>query len=120
MTPVFTEDRPIYAQIVDYCLNCIASGQWLPGQRIPSVKEMSISMAVNNRTVLRAYDALSDDRLIVQQRGMGYFLAADAPARVLEVRRREFLERTLPQFVERMQSLGLSFADVEHYLQLQK
>ena len=50
----FREDRPIYRQIVDYSLGCILTGNWSPGMRVPSVREMAVQLAVNTHTVLKA------------------------------------------------------------------
>ena len=37
----FSDNKPIYRQIVDYAYNLIIEGAWVPGERIPSVRELS-------------------------------------------------------------------------------
>ena len=81
MTTEFSSDRPIYRQILDYCMECVSTGQWIPEGRIPSVKELSVTMAVNPRTVMRAYEELSDNGIIFQRRGMGFYVGADGRMR---------------------------------------
>lgn len=43
----FRTDRHIYRQIVDYACALILKGQWLPGEKIPSVRELAVGMGVN-------------------------------------------------------------------------
>ena len=108
----FNDNKPIYRQIIDYCFGCILSGQWLPDHRIPSVREMAQQLAVNTHTVLKAFEYLQGADIILPRRGMGSFLAADAPDRVVSARRQEFFDETLPDIFRQMQLLGISIDDV--------
>lgn len=102
MTAEFSTDKPIYRQILDYCMECVGTGQWTPEGRIPSVKELSVTMAVNPRTVMRAYEELSDKGIIFQRRGMGFYVADDGPEIVAEIQKTEFENKTLPEFILQM------------------
>lgn len=102
MTAEFTTDRPIYLQILDYCMDCIASGHWQPGGRIPAVKELSVNMSVNPRTVMRTYEELSGRGIIFQRRGLGFYVTDDGRDKVMEARRTEFEHTVLPDFIARM------------------
>ena len=74
----FSTDKPIHVQILDYCMDCVGDGQWIAGERIPSVKELSVAMVVNPRTVMRAYEALEERGIIFQRRGLGFYVADGA------------------------------------------
>lgn len=108
----FNNNKPIYRQIADYCCNRISTGEWLPEERVPSVKELSILLTVNNRTVLKAFEELNDMRVIYQKRGLGYFVAADAKKIILERQKHEFMTTTLPDFINRMKLLGIKAQDI--------
>lgn len=108
----FKTDKPIYRQIVDYCLGRILSGAWLPGQKVPSVRELAVQMAVNTHTVLKAFDYLQQHSLIEARRGMGYFLTADAPEQVDRLRREEFFSERLEDLFAEMDMLGIDIADI--------
>lgn len=103
----FKTDRPIYLQIVDYCFSRIMSGAWKEAEKIPSVRELAVQMAVNTHTVLKAFDYLQQHDLIAPRRGMGYFLEPDAKRRVGEIRREEFFETTLEDIFSEMEMLGI-------------
>jgi len=108
----FKTDRPIYMQIVDYCFGRIMSGAWTEGEKIPSVRELAVQMAVNTHTVLKAFDYLQQNSLIASRRGMGYFLADDAKSRVDELRRQEFYESTLNELFNEMDMLDIDISQV--------
>ena len=108
----FRSDRPIYRQIVDYCFNCILSNAWKAGERVPSVRELAISMSVNTHTVLKAYDFLQSHGIIESRRGMGYYLCIDAPERVNSTRREDFFENIVPDLFQQMSLLSISLEEL--------
>ncbi len=108
----FRTDKPIYRQIIDYAFGCIMGGGWRPGEKVPSVREMAVTLAVNTHTVLKAYDYLQDHGIIVSKRGMGLFLADDAPGRVDAEHREEFFSTTLNDVFRQMDQLGIAIDDI--------
>ena len=108
----FRTDKPIYRQIIDYAFGCIMGGGWCPGEKVPSVREMAVTLAVNTHTVLKAYDYLQDHGIIVSKRGMGFFLADDAPGRVDAEHREEFFSTTLNDVFRQMDQLGIAIDDI--------
>lgn len=111
----FKADKPIYRQIIDYAFARIISGSWQPGQRVPSVRELAVELAVNSHTVLKAYEVLQDEGIIAPRRGMGFFLEENAPGIVREQQRRDFLCNTLSTVFDRMEMLGISIDDLNEY-----
>ncbi len=108
----FSNDRPIYRQIVDFAFARILDGDWLPDARVPSVRELATALTVNSHTVLKAYDELERLGIIASRRGMGFFLAADARTIILAEERREFFDVTLANLFSRMETLGIGIDDV--------
>lgn len=108
----FASEKPIYRQIADYCCECIVRGEWAEEGKAPSVRELSLALTVNTRTVLSAYEILQVDNIIAPRRGMGYFVCADARDRILEARRRDFFENELPALRRRISLLGISVAEL--------
>ena len=112
----FKTDKPIYKQIIDLCFARIISGEWPPGAKLPSVREMSIELAVNARTVLSAFDELQDAEIIFSQRGIGYFLSPDAPYKVREARKADFFDSKLVTLLQEMDALHISVDQVAEAL----
>ena len=103
----FHSDRPIYLQIADSLCESILSGTLKAEDRIPSVREYGGQIGVNPNTVMRTYEKLTDDAIIYNKRGIGYFVSADAREKILEAQNAEFLEKEVPAIRHKMTLLGL-------------
>ncbi|HAL74855.1 MAG TPA: GntR family transcriptional regulator [Clostridiales bacterium] len=100
----FTSDMPIYLQLIRLVRQGVASGELVPGSRLPGVREMAIEYGVNPNTVQRALVKLERDGLLYTERTAGRFVTADA-ARIAAVRG-ELADRQIDDFVRQMKSLG--------------
>ena len=69
----------IYDQIVRQIKFVIASGAVLPGELVPSVRELAKQVAVNPNTVSRAYRELQADGVLETVRGTGLAVTKAAP-----------------------------------------
>ena len=103
----FNADKPIFLQIADTVCDRILSGELNGEDRIPSVREFGADIGVNPNTVMRTYEKLTADGIIYNKRGIGYFVAPDAKEQILDVQRREFLEKDVPAIRKRLDLLGL-------------
>lgn len=112
----FSDNKPIYRQIVDHAYNLILDGRWEPGARVPSVRELAAELGVNTRTVLKAMEDLQAADVIYSRRGMGFSLAEDAPRKVREQLRHEFFESTLPRLEAEMKMLGITVEELTEAL----
>lgn len=108
----FNSNKPIYKQIIDYSFGQILSGNWIPGERVPSVRELSLLLSVNSHTVLKAYEYLQAEEIITTKRGMGFYLSPEAMAHVNSARRQEFFDTTLKDLFKEMKLLNISIDEV--------
>ena len=104
----FNGNKSIYLQICDAICERILSGELAPDTRIMSVREYGAEIGVNPNTVMRAYEKLTNDGIIYNKRGIGYFISSDAAGTVRASQRKEFLENELPEIIRKMKLLGLS------------
>jgi GntR family transcriptional regulator len=70
------DGRPMYAQIMDQIRQRIAVGDWLPGEEIPSIRQLAVSLRVSVITIKRAYLELEREGVIVTQHGKPSRVAA--------------------------------------------
>jgi GntR family transcriptional regulator len=70
-----TTFRPLYAQIRALIECALESGEWAPGQAIPSELELASRFGVSQGTVRKAVQALAADNLLVRRQGKGTFVA---------------------------------------------
>ncbi len=68
----------MYLQIMEQIRHRVATGDWLPGQEIPSIRALAIDLRVSVITVKRAYLELERSGVIVTRQGKGSFVAEDA------------------------------------------
>lgn len=108
------DSQPIFLQIYDYICNQIIEDIYKMDERIPSVRELAIEMEVNPNTVVRAFERLQFDDVIFVKRGMGYYVHPEAKSKILEKRRELFFNKTLPDFFEELERIGLNFGTIEN------
>ena len=108
----FSENKSIYLQICDAICERILSGELTENSRIPSVREYGAEIGVNPNTVMRSYERLTNDGIIYNRRGIGYFISTDAKEIVLLNQRKDFLENELPGILRKMQLLGIKPEDI--------
>ena len=76
---------PIYRQLVEQARRRVAGGQLVPGDTLPSVREVASALAVNPMTVSKAYAMLEAEGVLQRRRGLGMQVAA-APAHSVAAR----------------------------------
>ncbi|MBQ9507641.1 MAG: GntR family transcriptional regulator [Clostridia bacterium] len=111
---LFDNDRPIYVQLVETLRTAIVSGEYPPGARLPSVRELAIRAQVNPNTMQRALQQVEDEGLIYTERTNGKFVTK-APAKIADVKRGLALEKA-KAFLAEMEGMGLSRADAVQLL----
>ena len=112
----FSEPKGIYLQIADEIRERVVEGDWRPGERVPSIRELAVELGVNPNTVTKSYQRLVERGIISSRRGLGYFVSEDARERGLEEMRNEFLRDELPKIVRTMRVLGIGPDDLASHL----
>ena len=79
VTPAFS---PLYRQIKGLILQSMQSGEWKPGEAIPSEMDLAVRYRVSQGTVRKAIDELATDNLVVRRHGKGTFVATHAEQHV--------------------------------------
>lgn len=73
---------PLYQQIKGLILQSLQSGEWKPGEAIPSEMELAARFRVSQGTVRKAIDDLAAENLVVRRQGKGTFVATHAERHV--------------------------------------
>jgi len=103
-------DRPIYAQLVERIRMQIVSGYYQPGGKLPSVRELAATAAVNPNTMQKAFVELERTGLIITQRTNGRNVTEDEEliAGVKQGMAREHME----VFFSKMKELGFTKEEI--------
>jgi len=73
--------QPLYRQIKDLITGSLVSGEWKPGQSIPSEIELAQRYSVSQGTVRKAINELAEQNLLVRHQGKGTFVASHSEER---------------------------------------
>ena len=106
----FSNDIPIYAQLIEQIKVGIVTGSFAPGERLPSVRDLAMEVGVNPNTMQRALAQLESEGLVYSQRTAGRFVAEDGAK--ISAAKRALAKRHARTFLAAMRSLAVSKEDV--------
>ena len=110
----FDSSLPVYQQITAQIRGAVLSGEYLPGSRIPPVRELATVARVNPNTMQRALAELERDGLLVSGGAAGRFVTEDRA--VLEQLRRDMVLHTAKNCMRQFATLGISPAQAAEIL----
>ena len=106
----FSNDAPIYTQLIQQVKVGIVTGVYPPGERLPSVRDMATEAGVNPNTMQRALAELERDGLVYSQRTAGRFVTEDNT--MINAAKRSLAERHVKTFLEAMLGLGFQREEI--------
>lgn len=101
----FKNETPIYLQIIELIKMQIITKEYLPNQKLPSVRELSMLYEVNPNTIQKSLGELEDMGLIYTERTNGKFVTNDCE--VIERIRKETINAMVDNFYESMAKVGI-------------
>ncbi len=111
---------PFYRQIVDMILSGIAAGTLLPGERLPTIRDLAVRLEVNPNTVVKAYSQLQLLGVLDTQQGTGVFVRPQTNRSIPDEERQRALEALCRDFIGRAQLQNIGIDEVIDYLQRMK
>ena len=105
----YRDGRPIYEQVKDALRRLIVSGALPPDGKLPSVRELAGSLAINPNTIQRAYRELEAEGFICSVPGKGSFATHSQP----DPRRREELLRQFDEITQELLWMGMSALELK-------
>jgi DNA-binding transcriptional regulator YhcF (GntR family) len=85
---------PVHVQLKEQIKHLILSGDFGPGDRLPSIRELAGYLRINRNTVARVFSELEREGYVESRRGSGAYVL-EPPADEAEIRRQELLERVM-------------------------
>ncbi len=111
----FKKNQSIYTQIADYVCENILKLNWPVEEKILSVRDLAGVLQVNPNTVMRTYTYLQDKGIIYNKRGIGFFVSTDAPSKISNMEKDNFINNELPELFRKMELLNIKFEELETY-----
>ncbi len=106
---------PVYRQLIDQVLASIATGLLKSCDRLPTVRQVAVDLAINPNTVVRAYKELEIRNVLTTQQGTGTFIA-EGPVSRDEVEHRRRLQQLVGEMVARAGAEGYSLKELMEVL----
>jgi len=110
---------PFYRQIIEQVKFGVARGGLTPGERLPTVRQLAVDLAVNPNTVVRAYRELEIAGVVDTQQGSGTFVTRNRPE-IDSLEKQRMLDQILTDLLARASSYGYSLEDVLEGLRQRK
>ena len=101
----FSDDVPIYLQIIEMMKTDIVSGKYKSGDRLPAFRDLAMEAGVNPNTVQRAYAELERQGLVQSERTSGRFVSIDD--KKIQELRKDLSEQSIREFFAKLRKLGM-------------
>ena len=111
MDAVFNNSVPIYLHIVSEIKKQIVSGKLIPGERIPSVRELALTYKVNPNTMQKALIELEENGLIKTERTNGKFVTEDE--NIINKIKNDYADNLTQNYLSEMISLGITKQEIK-------
>ena len=108
---------PLYIQLQEQLRLLFKRGALLPGDLMPTVRELAVALGINSNTVARVYRELQRDGWLVLRRGIGTFVSEDAPVHPLAKRDLRGLEHKVKELIAQARQLGISSVELFQLLE---
>lgn len=103
-------DRPVYVQLIERITTDIMAGIYLPGSKLPSVRDLAQTAGVNPNTMQKALSEMERTNLVYSQRTSGRFITEDLS--MIDSLKTELASEQVKEFLEKMEKIGLSKEDI--------
>lgn len=102
----FSNDTPIYSQLIDQIKVGIVTRAFAPGDRLPSVRDLATEAGVNPNTMQRALAQLETEGLVRSQRTAGRFVTEDMA--LIGGVKHDLAQRHIRAFLDAMNRLDIA------------
>lgn len=107
---------PVYEQIVEQMERYVLAGIMNPNDKLPSVRNLSVELAINPNTIQKAYSELDRRGVVYSVPGKGSFVSIDALEKIGGNRRLKLKE--MMELMQEMKLAGITYEEVEECLKI--
>lgn len=106
----FDANAPVYTQIIEYFKREIFGGRLEPGQKLPTVRELSQQMGVNPNTLQKAMAEMERDGLVRVKRTAGRYVTTDV--QLILFHRQQMISAIAARFLLDITQLGCTYEEI--------
>lgn len=112
MSTYFDENKPLFIQVREIIEDQIVNDQLKEGDQAPSTTQLVNFYKINHATVSKGVNQLVDEGILFKKRGIGMFVAKGAKEKVMEKRRKAFVNEYIVGLVREAEKLGISETEI--------
>lgn len=101
---------PIYIQVIRDIKKKIVQQKLMPGDKLPSNRELAVQYKINPNTAARIYKEMELDGYCFTKRGLGTFVTEDE--KMQRSIRKEMADELLKGFIKEMKDLGFDKEEI--------
>ena len=109
-----TDLRPVYIRLIDDIYMRILTGEYPPGSKLPTVRDLALTMRANPNTVQRALGRIEEKGLIYTQRTTGKYVTENTS--VINEARRSLAEQYADEYFENMKRIGFGSEEASSFI----
>lgn len=107
---------PIYEQIVAEIERLVALNILSPGEQIPAIRELALTLEVNPNTIKKAYDTLEFRGVIISKSTKGTFITDDV-AKVKDGKIESIIDE-IKEKIQELENIGMSKEEIKKRLKI--
>ena len=112
-----SSERPIYEQIKQQVKENILKGHVIPGEHLPSMRELAQDLSVSVITTKRAYEDLEKDGFVFTIRGKGTFVK-EQDSSILKEKQFIVIESLAKSMSKEAKTIGMTLSELQEILSL--
>jgi len=102
----FSDDVPIYLQIIEKMKTDIVSGNYRSKDKLPAVRDLAMEAGVNPNTVQRAYAELERQGIVQSERTSGRYVSIDD--KKIQELRKDLSDECIKDLFAKLRNLGMN------------
>jgi len=110
------QDKPIYMQIREKIEDQILNDQLKEGEQAPSTNQLVNFYKINHVTVSKGVNQLVDEGILFKKRGIGMFVAQGAKEKLIQQRKKSFVEDYVVKLVQEADKLGITEDEIYSFI----
>jgi len=103
-------ERPVYIQLIEQIQSRIITGFYLPGDKLPSVRDLAAEAGVNPNTMQKALTELERMELVYTNRTSGRYITLDQG--LIKQLKKQSAKQQIQDFLEKMKYLGYEIEEI--------
>lgn len=112
MSKVFDASKPIFLQVRESIEDQIVNDQLKEGEQAPSTNQLVNFYKINHATVSKGINQLVEEGILFKKRGIGMFVAEGAKRKLVNQRKRAFVDNYVKALVQEAEKLGITEEEI--------